>query len=112
MKSNEVEAAPKKAYWQGHIQSWKQSGLSQAIFCKDQSLALSTFAYWRRKIKQEGKDRPRFFPLALVPSPESRNKCQAHRLRLILGDKRFLLEIDDDFSEQTLKRLVVALEQL
>ena len=112
MKSKEAGEARKKTYWHEHIKAWKQSGLSQANFCKVRSLALSTFQYWRRKIGPSGNDSPRFYPLAVVPSLEALDKSSPGILRVILGDRRFVLEIGEDFSETTLKKLIVALEQL
>ena len=113
MKTNHVRIEQKKqASWQEHIQSWEQSGLSQEAYCKAKSLALSTFGYWRRKINCSSEKRPRFYPLAVMPSPEKQTKSPCGGLQLIIGEKRFLVEIGNDFSEQTLKRLIVALEQL
>lgn len=113
MKNNQVRTEQKKqACWQEHIQSWEQSGLSQEAYCKAQSLALSTFGYWRRKINHSSEDRPRFYPLAVMPSLEKQTKAPCGGLQLIIGEKRFLVEIGNDFSEQTLKRLIVTLEQL
>ncbi len=112
MKSKEAGEAQKKTYWQEHIKAWKQSGLSQAHFCKVRFLALSTFQYWRKKIIQDSNDSPRFYPLAMMPSLEALDKSSPGILRVILGDRRFVLEIGEDFSETTLKKLIVALEQL
>ena len=113
MKNNRIRIEQKKqACWQEHIQSWEQSGLSQEAYCKTKSLALSTFGYWRRKIIHSSADRPRFYPLALMPSFENQSKAQSGGLQLIIGEKRFLVEIGNDFSEQVLKRLIVTLEQL
>jgi hypothetical protein len=112
MKSKEAGVTQKKTYWQEHIKAWRQSGLSQAHYCKARSLALSTFHYWRRKINQGSNDPPRFFPLAVMPSIEALDKSSPGKLRVIVGDRRFVLEIGEDFSETTLKKLIVALEQL
>lgn len=37
----------KRTYWQNHIEDWQQSGASQKAYCKQHSLKLSTFTYWR-----------------------------------------------------------------
>jgi len=113
MKNTQVRTEQnKQACWQEHIQCWEQSGLSQEAYCKAQALALSTFGYWRRKINHRSKDRPKFYPLAVMPSPEKQTKSPCGGLQLIIGEKRFLIEIGNDFSEQTLKRLISTLEQL
>lgn len=38
--------ATKQTYWQTHLDAWGQSGLSQASYCKQHSLSLSSFGYW------------------------------------------------------------------
>jgi hypothetical protein len=37
-------------HWQQHIQHWRDTGLSGAAFCKQQSLSYHQFVYWRRKL--------------------------------------------------------------
>ena len=102
----------KQTYWQEHIDSWEQSGISQEAYCKAQSLSLSTFGYWRRKTNHCSKNRARFYPLAVMPAPERQTLEPCSGLQLVIGDRRFLIEIGNDFSEQTLKRLIVTLGQL
>lgn len=38
--------ANKQTYWQTHLDAWRQSGLSQASYCKRHGLSLSSFGYW------------------------------------------------------------------
>ena len=113
MKSKEIGFTQKKAaYWQDHIRSWEQSGLSRRCYCKAKSLALSTFSYWQLKINKNDADRPRFYPLAVLPDFSGVTKGKSKRLRLNVCEMRFQLEIPDDFSEPELKRLIFTLEQL
>ena len=113
MKSKAAGDEQKKTYWQEHIKAWRQCGLSQAHYCKLRSLALSTFQYWRRKIIEDSNNEPPcFYPLAVMPSIEALDKSSPGILRVILGDRRFVLEIGEDFSEKALKKLIAALEQL
>lgn len=105
-------AQEKRNCWQEHIQAWKQGGLSQVDFCKAKGLALSTFQYWRKKMDQESHHPPRFYPVTVMPEPQTDDKVVCVGLRLILGERRFLLEIGDNFSDQALKRLILTLEQL
>ena len=37
-------------FWQQTVAEWRDSGLSGAAFCKQQSLAYHRFVYWRRKL--------------------------------------------------------------
>ena len=38
--------ANKQTYWQTRLDAWRQSGLSQASYCKRHGLSLSSFGYW------------------------------------------------------------------
>lgn len=41
---NQIE---QHAFWKGHIEGWKESGLSQARYCETQGIKLTTFSYYR-----------------------------------------------------------------
>jgi hypothetical protein len=49
-----MNSAERTHYWQQHIEHWRDTGLSGAAFCKQQSLSYHQFVYWRRKL--EGTD--------------------------------------------------------
>lgn len=102
----------KEHFWLNRIADWKASALSQQEYCRRNELALATFGYWRRKLKPE-ESKPRFYPLALPPMPITQQQGDADgKLRLVLGDDRFAIEVGNNFSEVALRRLVQALEQL
>ncbi len=104
----------RQRFWQQHIDAWCQSGESQRCYCQTQGIALATFGYWRRKLKNESTEKPRFYPLVL--SGHSLKSGTAHpnnsSLRVILGDNRFVIEIDERFSPAVLRDVVTTLEQL
>ena len=35
--------------WLEHIETWKQSGLTQAQYCRTHSISTKSFYYWKRK---------------------------------------------------------------
>lgn len=108
----ETGSSAKQSYWQDHIRAWEESGLSQAAYCEAHSLAIQTFGYWRRKFKVAGEAaRPRFFPLTVMTT-HGPAASEPSRINLTLQEKRFSIELDDDFSATALQRLIVALEQL
>ena len=43
-----------KAEWQRLIDEQAASGLGRKAFCEGAGIALSTFAYWKRKLRDEG----------------------------------------------------------
>ncbi|WP_250465090.1 IS66 family insertion sequence element accessory protein TnpA [Microbulbifer litoralis] len=53
----------KSDFWQQHIQTWKESGLSQAAYCQQHDLKLSTFTYWRHK---QNKGRRKLVPVSIT----------------------------------------------
>lgn len=42
----------KAAFWKPHLDGWRDSGLSQAAYCRQHGLSLKCFAYWRRNLDQ------------------------------------------------------------
>ena len=42
----------KRAYWKKRIGQWERSGQSQRAFCAKRALALSTFLWWRSKLRR------------------------------------------------------------
>lgn len=36
-------------FWQGHLEAWRQSGLTQVAYCASQNLSIKSFHRWRRK---------------------------------------------------------------
>ena len=104
----------KQSFWQQHIDQWRQSGQSQQRYCQAHSIALATFGYWRRKLKKGSAEKPRFYPLVLSGQP-LRSKS-AHKnnssLRVVLGDNRFTIEIEDHSSPTALREVITILEHL
>jgi hypothetical protein len=66
-KAGAGDGAAKRAYWKQRITEWARSGQSQRVFCNERGLVLSTFQWWRAKLRAtESQDSAaRFLPLAL-----------------------------------------------
>jgi hypothetical protein len=45
---HELNKQEKTAYWQNHIASWKESGLSQTAYCRRNGINKNAFT-WRRR---------------------------------------------------------------
>jgi len=39
-----------KIFWNGHLRQWKETSLSQALYCKKHGLLVHRFGYWKRKL--------------------------------------------------------------
>ncbi|MGE5946473.1 MAG: IS66 family insertion sequence element accessory protein TnpA [Betaproteobacteria bacterium] len=40
----------KAAFWRRHLAAWRDSGQSQAAYCRQQDVSLPCFGYWRGKL--------------------------------------------------------------
>lgn len=40
------------AFWRGHSEAWKLSGLTQRAYCEQQGLSLKNFGNWRAQLKR------------------------------------------------------------
>lgn len=52
-------------FWQGHLEGWRQSGLTQVAYCTRFALNIKSFSRWRRKAR--GAAQTARLPLTLVP---------------------------------------------
>ena len=41
-----------KEKWQQHLQSWRDSGLSQSAWCRQHDIKPNQFWYWRKKLDE------------------------------------------------------------
>lgn len=52
-------------FWKGHLDGWRQSGLTQVAYCASHGLGIKSFVRWRRKEKDAVQTAG--MPLSLVP---------------------------------------------
>ncbi len=105
----------KQQYWRNHISCWKGSGLTQREYCFAQGIAISTFSYWIRKYGKGSKNSkpPRFYPLAVRgDSTLLEPKRLQAGIRLSLCNDKYKIDLENEFSETTLKKLIVTLETI
>jgi hypothetical protein len=105
-------------YWQELVHEQQRSGLSQAAFCRQRRINAGTFAWWRRKLRDEAApigtrhsgsgrrtSRPepvRFAEFELVGSG-------ARRYEILLPGGR-ILRVPTDFDPDQVARLIRAVE--
>ena len=63
----------KQANWKKHVSEWERSGQTQQAFCAKRGLAVSTFQWWRAKLRRSEPvvSAAPFLPLALNTSGPS-----------------------------------------
>ena len=93
----------KHQFWQSHINAWKQSGISQADFCRRHGLDIKVFGYWKRKLvsKSEGVS---FVPVSIKPSHSASVKSVSS-LKIVTCNG-LSIEVTDGFNPATLRMLL------
>ena len=110
-KNISKQSKEKGTYWQDHILSCKQSGLSQKQYCINHKLALSTFTYWKRKLGKNQQQPACFYPLTVQSDTFLEEQNRNPGLRLLLSDTKYQIELEDNFSSTSLKKLLHVLEE-
>jgi transposase-like protein len=108
---NKSQRRGNESFWREAIRCWKESGKSQAAFCRERAIALSTFSCWRKRLKHNSGGTV-FYPLVVSVQENVVSKEQPAPLRLLFAGKPFSIEIPGDFSEPVLRKLIVTVEAL
>ena len=98
----------KRQRWATHIESWKESGKTQAQYCCEQGLSPKLFYYWKRKFNDRSADGVSLVPIGIHP-------IQVHQVRsspLVVNVGQYKVEIDICFDSATLGRVIRVLEQV
>jgi hypothetical protein len=94
--------------WANHIESWKESGKSQAQYCRENELSPKLFYYWKRKQKREAG--VRLVPVGMHPIQVHQAVSIANPLVLIVG--QYKVEIGTGFDSATLALLIRTLDRI
>ena len=100
--SQQSVSKSKQKYWQNHLTNWNKCGLSQNHHCEQQLLALSTFCHWKTKLA-EHSGKTSFYPLAVSSVVAHIEDTSNSGLRLVVGKNRYKVELEKDFSTDSLK---------
>ena len=77
------------AHWRRHVEAWRESGLSQADYCRQQGLNRKTFSLWTRRDQgNPSMDRgtsPEFISVQVSPSAPVASTPASVMLRLANG---------------------------
>lgn len=96
--------------WAGHIESWKESGKSQAQYCRENGLSPKLFYYWKRKHKEKHEAGVRLVPVGMHPIQVHQAVSSVAPLVLIVG--QYKVEIGTGFNTATLAMLVRTLDRI
>ncbi len=106
-------------YGQGLLGQWKDSGLSQAEFCRRRGLKPMTFSWWKRKLSANGNAAPRSRSRGNRLSALSGKggfaevrlaAAACHRTYEVVLSRGRLIRLPGDFDAKTVTRLISAVE--
>ena len=82
---NQIKSKPDE-YWPSHIESWRDSGLSQMAYCQQEALNYKTFHYHLRRLKAKASSPELTFieTKAVVQSALLKKAAQTLNMRLVL----------------------------
>jgi len=105
---NRVE---KRRIWSKHIEDWRESGKSQAQYCREQGLSAKLFYYWKNKNNGNSSD----VGVKLVPVDMPRIKyhfSEEVESPLVLVVRQYRVEVGERFDSSTLARLLNTLDRI
>lgn len=59
----------RRAFWLGHVGTWRSSGLTRTAYCVRHDLKLATFAYWVGREKK-AEALPAWVPVAVAEAAQ------------------------------------------
>ena len=116
MAASASEACSEKAaYWAGHFEAWRGSGLSQGAYCRRHGLSQSSWGYWRNRLARLANEEaaPCFaiVPVPLSASPQADMATTPEPMLVHVGNA-FHIEIRGDFAAPVLEKLIRTLTRL
>ena len=89
--------------WQNHIEAWKNSGLSQADYCRQHGINANTFSGRYRLYKLQPSSPASLIPVQIVPSKSTTTPI------VLRHTKGHRLEIPSTLSAQWIAELLQCL---
>ena len=109
-QSRAEQLEQKRTYWKQHIDSWQETGLTQAEYCRRHNLKHYQLVYWKKRFLKT-ETAVSFVPLELERLLDI--PCQQARAPLCLViNNNFKIEISAGFDPQLLRQLIFALRGL
>jgi hypothetical protein len=97
----------KRSYWKQHIESWQETGLTQAEYCRRNNLRHHQLVYWKKRFLKT-ETGVSFVPLKLEDLLDIPTQTDRAALCLVI-DNHFKIEIRAGFDAQLLRQLIFAL---
>ncbi|NBB91517.1 MAG: hypothetical protein GVY23_10020 [Spirochaetes bacterium] len=103
----------KEKLWSARIEEWKKSGLSQRRYCEQRQLSLSTFQWWRTRLREPASSTAEQPTTTLVelPVPEvCGGEGDQHSSPITVAVGTYSVSVPTGFSAAELARVLDVLE--
>jgi len=107
-KATRGEQREKRKFWEGHLEKWMGSGMTQAEYCRRHNLNRRLFSYWKRRLKRPEAS-VSFIPVRV--KAEGRNESGGSS-GLVLWKEGYRIEIREGFNAEVLGQVLRTLEGL
>lgn len=109
-QSNQEDQAREWRHRQAHVTALRKSGLSRAEYCRQHQLSYHRLAYWEKKLATPVKSETTLVPVAFPLGIRMTAPAAAQAIKFILPNN-IAVEVHDNFSTETLTRLLATLEK-
>ena len=100
----------KRNYWKQHIDSWQETGLTQAEYCRRNNLKHHQLVYWKKRFLKT-ETGVSFVPLKLEDFFDIPAQSDCAALHLVINN-HLKIEIRTGFDAQLLRQLLFVLRGL
>lgn len=97
--------------WNTRLESWSESGLSGASWCRQNNINYQVFTYWRKKLKGQTQETESTQPPSHNPFVELLDSAKGST-GIEISYKGVNLHLSKDFDEGTLQRCIQVLRSL
>ena len=108
--SRSEQLEQKRSFWKQHIDSWQETGLTQAEYCRQHNLKHHQLVYWKKRFLKTETE-VSFVPLKFEDLLDLSAQQQPASLTLVINNQ-FKIEIRAGFDSQLLRQLILALRGL
>ena len=94
-----------KYIWVQRFKEWEESGLKRVEYCRQNNIPVSTFDYWRQRIRKES-EKVNEKSLVKLPAVIKASRTCSLSIEYPSGHK---IHIPENYNSETLRRLVADL---
>ena len=98
----------KRIFWKQHIESWQETGLSQAEYCRRHNLKHHQLVYWKKRYSKI-ETGVSFVPFDLDNLTDMPAQANRTPLCVVIND-HYKIEVRAGFDPRVLRQLLFALQ--